>query len=352
MSAKRLSLVLSVALAASPGLALADGHAHHSSGGSGNGGSHGNGSGNGGGHPPPGGSHAVPRTQGSGGSGSQYRHPQAGTGTGYRYGGHGHGYGYGYGHGYYPYYGYRYGYGYPYWGWGGGLYYYGGYPYYSYDDGYYAEGAGGYYSGPRSYSRASGAVRLLVEPDDAKVYVDGYYSGVVDDYDGFSQRLYLPAGKHEILLRRDGYQSQRFKVYVTPDNTLKIHYTMEKGTGDAAQEVVVGDPSAEQYARDDRRRSEDADRDADRDRDGRDRPADRPRPHRDAVAPVHLNVKPDDASVYVDGRFYGTAREANRLQLTPGRHRVEVVRPGYRTYDHDIDVGTDSPADLDVTLER
>ena len=73
---------------------------------------------------------------------------------------------------------------------------------------------------------------------------------------------------------------------------------------------------------------------------------------RGAVAPLRLNVKPDDASVYVDGRFYGTAREASRLHLAPGRHRIEVVRPGYRTYDHEIDVTGDSPTDLDVTLDR
>jgi hypothetical protein len=358
MNAQRWSLAFSMALAVAPILAYADGHAH-SSGGSGHssGGSSGGSAHSGGGHPSSG-SHAVPRTHGSGGSGAQYRHPQAGTGTGYRYGGSGHGYyghGYGhghgyYGHGYYPYYGYGYGYGYPYWGWGAGLYYYGGYPYYSYDDGYYSGGGSSYSDGP-SYPRPAGDVRVIVDPDDANVYVDGAHAGVVDDFDGFSQPLHLPAGRHEILLRRDGYRSQRFKVYVTPDNTVKIHFTMEKGTGDAPQEVVVGDPSAEQYARhdqprpDERRRYDEADRPADSQQLRSEAP-------RGGVGPLRLSVNPDDASVYVDGRFYGTAREASRLHLTPGEHRIEVVRPGYRTYDHEIKVGGDAPTNLDVTLER
>jgi hypothetical protein len=194
--------------------------------------------------------------------------------------------------------------------------------------------------------------------------VDGYYSGVVDDYDGFGQHLDLPPGKHEIALRLDGYQSQRFKVYVSPDDTLKIHYTMAKGTGEAPQEIVVGDPSAERYSRNARPRPDDDRMAADRPRDDRygdEHPSDRsharlgtndrPR-YKDEGATLRLRITPQDASVYVDGRFYGTARDSSRLDLAPGRHRVEVVRPGYHTYDNEIEVGGDAPADLEVTLER
>ena len=147
------------------------------------------------------------------------------------------------------------------------------------------------------------------------------------------------------------------RVFMTPDTTLKIHYTMVKGTGDVAEEVVVGDPSAERY---------DDDRAADRERYDRyadDRPADRPHVRhggergrqeesREGTGSLRLSVKPDDASVYVDGRFYGTARQSSRLVLSPGRHRIEVVRPGYHTYDNEVEVGADAPADVDVTLER
>src|SRR6185312_3885852 len=33
------------------------------------------------------------------------------------------------------------------------------------------------------------AVRIEVSPNDAEVYVDGYYAGIVDDFDGVFQRL-------------------------------------------------------------------------------------------------------------------------------------------------------------------
>ena len=44
---------------------------------------------------------------------------------------------------------------------------------------------------------------------------------------------------------------------------------------------------------------------------------------------MRLEVRPEDASVYVDDRFRGTAREARSLRLNPGRHTIELVRPGF-----------------------
>jgi PEGA domain len=350
MNGRKLTLALSLSLAVSPAFA-ADHAQPRSGGGGGGGGAHGSshsgsgysGGGNsGGGHS---GYHAVPRSSGrSSARGAEARHPRAGTGRFYYRGRpYYRSYPYYYGGYYGGYYSYD-----PY------FYYYGGYsPYY---------GGGYYYSQPydRAYGHgaAQGAVRLLVEPDSTKVYVDGYYSGVVDDYDGLFQRLYLPMGKHEIVLRLDGYESQRLKVYVSPGDTLKIHYEMEKGSGDSAREIVAGDPSIEKYPariRDDDDAAVD-DRSVDDDDVAEDAPpahvAMRQPDREGADGILRLSVIPDDASVYVDGRFYGTARDARRVEVSPGKHKIEVVRPGYRTFERDVDVAADGTASLNVTLER
>ncbi len=65
-----------------------------------------------------------------------------------------------------------------------------------------------------------------------------------------------------------------------------------------------------------------------------------------------LAVRPLDATIYVDGRFRGTGRDASTLQLPEGRHRLEVVRPGFRTYTRDVDVNDDAPIQLSIILER
>src|SRR5262249_59152815 len=67
---------------------------------------------------------------------------------------------------------------------------------------------------------------------------------------------------------------------------------------------------------------------------------------------VHLALRPADASVYVDGEFRGSGRRAETLRLAPGRHRLEVVRPGYRTVEREIDVRPGETTRIDVDLER
>jgi len=75
------------------------------------------------------------------------------------------------------------------------------------------------YGGYQSY----GDVRLKVSPRDAAVYVDGYYAGIVDDFDGFFQRLTIEVGPHEIEIEAPGLGSQVFDVYVDPSRTIDLH---------------------------------------------------------------------------------------------------------------------------------
>ena len=116
--------------------------------------------------------------------------------------GHGYGYGhrYGYGHGYY---GHGYGYG------------YGGYGPYGYG----------------AYRSNYGHVRIEMGPkelrDEAQVYVNEAHVGVVDDFDGFFQRLRLTPGEYEIEVRLDGYRTLQAHVLVRPHSTYKIRHQME-----------------------------------------------------------------------------------------------------------------------------
>jgi hypothetical protein len=81
---------------------------------------------------------------------------------------------------------------------------------------------GGYYGGyPASFGRGwdVGRVRLQVQPRDAEVFVDGYYAGQVDDFDGRFQGLQLETGGYSIEIRKPGWETLTFDVRVTPDRT-------------------------------------------------------------------------------------------------------------------------------------
>ena len=282
-------------------------------------------------------------------TGPQLRHPRAGTGTGHFHNGY---------YPYYPYYGYGYGYYNP--------YYYGfGYNWYSpfYFGAYYGPGYGygygGGYDPGSSYGQHSygasyraGQVRVQVQPSETRVYVDGYYAGVADDFDGLFQRLNTAAGGHDISLRLEGYRTFNVKLYVPDDGTIKLQHKMERGTGEE-NAGVMGVP--QEYPRyDDRRAAADRDERDENYGDDRDRSRD-PDLRADQSgerALVRLDVQPADASVYVDGVFRGTGRDLRQLRLPAGRHRIEVVRPGYRTIERDVELAPGQTLDLGIDLDR
>jgi hypothetical protein len=73
-----------------------------------------------------------------------------------------------------------------------------------------------------------GSLRLKVRPREAAVYIDGYYAGRVDDYDGVFQRLHVEAGPHRVEVRLDGYETLTFDVRVRPNRTLTYEGELKK----------------------------------------------------------------------------------------------------------------------------
>ena len=105
--------------------------------------------------------------------------------------------------------------------------------------GYYGNGAsygyrnyGNYGYGPYGYGQVApfgrsttfdtGSVRLRIRPRDAQVFVDGYFAGYVDDFDGTFQSLRLEQGGHKLEVRMPGYQTLTLDIHVQPNRTLTL----------------------------------------------------------------------------------------------------------------------------------
>jgi hypothetical protein len=128
------------------------------------------------------------------------------------------------------YYGGFYPWGYAGLGFGG---YYGGF-YDPWWDPYYYGGGGGWGGGGGGGGNFDygyvypGRLRLKVKPRAAEVYVDGYFAGTVDDFDGVLQRLTLESGPHRIEVRHDDYETLTFDVRITPDQTTTYSGAMKR----------------------------------------------------------------------------------------------------------------------------
>jgi hypothetical protein len=106
---------------------------------------------------------------------------------------------------YYPRRYYPYGYG----AFGLGYFYYDPYSWYPYDYGSYRFGGYG-------YGYPTGELRLRVRPRNAEVYVDGYYAGRVDEFDGMFQALELESGGYTIEIVAPGFEPLQFDVRIQP----------------------------------------------------------------------------------------------------------------------------------------
>ena len=223
---------------------------------------------------------------------------------------YGFGFGFGYGHGH------RYGYGYP--------------PY-PYGPGYaYAPGA---------------ALRIDAEPRETEVFVDGYFAGSVDDFDGFFQRLHLEPGEHDVTLYLAGHRTSRQSVYLQPGKTFRIRHTMEPlPAGSPPEPRPVSAPVV--------RRSINPTPLPPRGSGGPP-PADVAVRQTDA-ATIAIRVQPAGAAVLIDGEEWKgpEADEQLVVQVAPGAHRIEIRLGGYRTYSADIDVRAGETSPLNVSLSR
>lgn len=258
-----------------------------------------------------------------------------------RHGSRGHG---GHSYGSYPRYGYL-GYydRYFYWPWWWGGWYYASYPY-GYERGY-RHGYDGYDD--------AGALDFDVSPERAEIYVDGQYIGVADDFDGFPSYLWLPKGTYDVAVYLPGFRTIARQYSVYPGVVIDVEDEMTEGEAVKPEELVSKSTvNKEERLRRDQERAEAAER-----REGRQR-RELPRAEaRDEAEPGRLSLKisPDDASVYLDGRFLGTAGELSRLHagliVDAGNHRLEVVRPGYDgdTVEFALEPGEETKVSIDLS---
>jgi hypothetical protein len=80
------------------------------------------------------------------------------------------------------------------------------------------------YSRPvyRSAYYGSAWIKTDVEPDEARVYVDGRLVGTADDFDGFPRMLRVSAGTHRLTFRLRGYAPYTVVVRALPGRVVDI----------------------------------------------------------------------------------------------------------------------------------
>lgn len=209
---------------------------------------------------------------------------------------------------YHPYFGFYFG---PYYG-----------PYYPYP---------GPFAGAVRYSAS--AVRTRVKPAETEVYVNGYYAGLVDDFDGMFQRLYLPAGGQDLEFHLDGYRSHRVRLFLQPGDTREIVHQMQRAPAGDRTVPPVPEPLDGEWTTETLPSG--------------DRPA-------SPYGILAVRVEPSDATVLIDGEvWFSTERQtALVVHIPSGWHELEVRKEGYRSFRSRIELSEGATFRMNIVLER
>jgi hypothetical protein len=219
--------------------------------------------------------------------------------------------------------------------------------------GFYGWGWGwgypGWYGPPAFYNSAftgESSARIQVTPRHTEVYVDGYLAGVVDDFDGFSQRLRVAPGEHVIELYLDGHKTIAQTVLFAPGQSYRIRHTMtpladgEAAPARPAPKAGAAKPSSQPAF----------------DAFGRETapltatPAGAPGARENAT--IAIRVQPGDAAIVVDGERWQGSGDRLEIQVTPGEHRIEIQKDGYQPFVTTVRIGPGETAPINVSLTK
>jgi len=193
---------------------------------------------------------------------------------------------------------------------------------------------------------ALSSARMMVKPPETEVYVDGRRLGPVSNFDGFTDRMRIEAGGHELVLYLDGYKTVRQKILFEPGATYKIKWQMVKlGPGETSgtRPLPPKPPEPPRAARDLA-------------------PAPPPPPpsasarssSASGFGTLALRVQPADATVTIDGERWEGPSDHRRLsiELAEGTHDVDIRKDGYDSYSTRVRVRRGETTTLNVGLPR
>jgi hypothetical protein len=213
------------------------------------------------------------------------------------------------------------------------------------------------------YAAPESNVRVIAKPKEATVYVDGYYAGLVDDFDGYLQRLRVTPGEHEITLFLQGYRTVSQKLYLQVNSTLKLELAMEKlAPGETSEPVsppVERPPEAQGPPP------------------GYGQPRaplppgapfpgappqqpERPAPPSQApgepstLGTLAVRIQPPGTTVTIDGEPRPGSQwdEVLLVQLPEGPHRVQIEKKGYEPFSGEFDLRPGQTTNVTVSLQR
>lgn len=196
-------------------------------------------------------------------------------------------------------------------------------------------------------------LRVRATPKDAAVYVDGFYAGVVDDFDGVFQSLPLTPGTHEITLYLQGFRTQRYWIYLAAASTMNLRASLERlPRGAASEPPTVAPPLPPPPPGSYRQPRTSPPLQAQPLLPPANAPPANPT-RAEGFGTLELQVVPAGATVTIDGEIWQSS-DGRRfvIEIAAGRHRLEVTLEGYKRFATDVEIREGAVTPVNVSLTR
>ena len=145
---------------------------------------------------------------------------------------------------------------------------------------------------------------------DSGVWIDGEYVGFLKELKGNKKVLLMP-GEHQLEVRQAGYGNFSRKITVEPGQAQTVQVVMHLLPGAQAPSVT---------------------------------------------ATLKLTVQPGRAAVFLDDQYIGHASElggkVHSLSISPGKHRIKVELPGYRTFETEVNLLQGQKSEVKTELAK
>jgi hypothetical protein len=179
-------------------------------------------------------------------------------------------------------------------------------------------------------------VRLAIEPDDAEVYLDGRLIGEAYEFSSHQTALRLSSRNHRLTLRKDGFFETVVDLDAYRSGRITLSLDLQPLKGEAAPPPPLPEaPQTEGVP---------------------------PPPNDEEEAEIVpeeryalvLTVEPAEATLYVNGRFWGIAPatgKIGRIAFAEAEIKLDVFKPGFKPFSKKIAL-TEKGEELTVKLEE
>jgi len=185
-------------------------------------------------------------------------------------------------------------------------------------------------------------VVMHVTPDDADVLLNGRFIGAAYEYAASGLALRLASRENDLVFRKKGYREKVINLRSYSSSRITLRFELAPESAPATDETVVGDAAQESSYE---AQSEPL----------KPQPAEQPQPAERFLTQVSLTVTPEEAAVYIDGRFWGLAPAAGQaifLRLPPGTYAFAAFKPGYAPHSSEIVVPKQEKFPLEIALKK